>query len=202
MPSELQQNRYDQLIRRVGGIIGPGSKVSEAISELFPMIDVENVPGELLALMGTRMVLGNTNRGQQAAEHARGQLFNPADSGTIITLTTLSARSDSAQLIQMGIVDTPLVTLNVTRAARDSRWDLTSAVVGQMREDNDAALEPAASFVARIGTAESTIFQDPNGLAVLSPGFGFQVTTTVVNTRITLGFMWRERAAEQSELSF
>ncbi len=48
MGQELQQNRYDQLIRRVGGIIGPGSKVVEALGELFPVIDVENVPGELL----------------------------------------------------------------------------------------------------------------------------------------------------------
>jgi len=56
--TELQQNRYDQLLRRVGDLKGPGSKVNDVLQELFPTIDVENVPGELLFLMGTHIGLG------------------------------------------------------------------------------------------------------------------------------------------------
>ena len=56
---EVQQNRWDQLIRRVSGSIGPGSRVSETLSELLPVMDVERVPGELLRLMGTDVAMAS-----------------------------------------------------------------------------------------------------------------------------------------------
>ena len=38
--SQLQQSRYDQLLRRVGDLKGPGSKVNDVLHELFPMFDL------------------------------------------------------------------------------------------------------------------------------------------------------------------
>lgn len=200
--SEIQQTRYDHLLRRVAGLIGPGSKVGDAITELLPTIDVENVPGELLALMGTRVALGHTTETGVAAVNQRSQLFNPEGSSTIITLTTLFVETANVQRIQFGLVDTALTTLSNVRAFRDSRLPLGPVTVGQIRTDTDAAIEPVGSFGFVAAVNESIAISDPNGVAVLSPGFGLQVTTATVNTNLIVGYLWRERPAEQSELSF
>ncbi len=202
MTSELQQNRYDQLIRRVGGIIGPGSKVSEAISELFPMIDVERVPAELLALMATRLATGHTQEAPVAAVNQRSQLFNPTGSNTIITCTQLSFRSNSDQQIQFGLVDVALGTLNNTRGPRDSRFDLGPFTVGEMRNGTNAGIAPVEAFTVFVQADVGLQVKDENALFVITPGFGLQATTTAQNTRLNCAYMWRERGAEQSELNF
>ena len=85
--TELQQNRYDRLLRRVGGLIGAKSMVNDALGELFPMLEVENVPGELLALLGTQLGWCSASLGPSVGNFNHHQLFNPADSGVVITVT-------------------------------------------------------------------------------------------------------------------
>ena len=203
--SELQQNRYDRLIRRVGGIVGTGSQVSEVIHELFPMIDVEDVPAELLVLMGTRIALGQTDNAAVAANQQRSQLFNPAGSNAILTCTQISIRSSVAQAIRFGIVDVALTNLTNTRAFRDGRLPFGPAIistVGEMRDDASAAAALVQAYLVFVPANESVVIKDDNSVAVLSPGTGLQVTTTTLNTSLTVGYLWRERPAEQSELNF
>jgi len=93
--NEIQQTRYDRLIRRVAGIIGPGSKVSEVLTELFPVLDVESVPSELLILAGTNTCFGGGQFQAMAGQSPKMGLFNPADSNTILVLTHVYVSTDT-----------------------------------------------------------------------------------------------------------
>jgi len=197
---ELQQNRYDQLIRRVGGLIGGGSKVSEALSELFPTIDVEQVPGELLALGGTSLHLGGTDQLGQAALTTRIQLFNPAGSGKLITVTQVSIHVVALNIIRFGVTNTALLTGLGVERFRDSRFGIAQSGAGQIRDEFTVATTDADGLVL-LPANTNRQFKDRNGLAVLSPGFGYEFGTAVVNNRLGVTFWWRERVAEQSELN-
>ncbi len=199
--TELQQNRYDQLMRRLGDLKGPGSKVSEVLTELFPVVDVERVPSELLALMGTRVAWGRVIVAAVAAQNSRAQLFNPAGSGKLITVTRLYPRVTVLDAVEMGTLGVALANLSAVSRYRDSRFGTTLQPVGQLREDTNVGATPATfRFNAQI--TESLPIDDENDIAVLSPGFGLVVSTASVNIGLVVSFMWRERTAEPSELNF
>ena len=201
MASDLQQTRYDQLIRRVGGIIGPGSKVSEALSELFPVIDVENVPAELLALSRTALGQGSTLQNPSAGDNNISQLFNPVGSGILITVTSLIFSSNTLQGIEYATTETPLTTGTGNEIPRDTRSGVTGGIVGQIREVQQVgSLSPFGQIV--VSPNVSVFLENERGLFVLSPGTGLSVGTTTVNTVMRVNYMWRERVALESELLF
>jgi len=196
---EVQQTRWDRIIRRVSGSIGPGSRVSETVSELFPMIDVERVPGELLLLGGTQMCLGQSSTNPSAVLFPLSSVFNPANSGQLITITHIRVSSNVAQSGQGG------PSLNIlanpgTQAVRDTRRGPVGQPVGQVL--TELLLAPAPNFYrfALRGNVDLVI-EDPNGIAVLGPGTSFILGGTSINTALRVGYMWRERPAELAELS-
>jgi len=195
----LQQNRYDQLLRRVGGIIGPGSKVGSVVTDLFPMIDVENVPAELYALMGTKMGWGGANQAAFAGLVNRVQLFNPAGSGLLVTVTRMDITSATGQNIAMGLVDTELTNVP-SEQLRDGRQFASPLPAAQLRIDTIAGAAPLNWRSQLLGGRPFTIL-DKQGIAVLSPGTGLQLSAIAQNTNLITGWMWRERPAEQSELT-
>ena len=199
--SELEQNRYDQLIRRVGGIVQTGSMVSEVISDLLPVIDVERVPGELLLLGGTRLCFGSTNLAGAAGESARVQLFNPADSGTIITVTGIIFGSSTGQTIRIGRNATALASGVGTETFRDTRLAILNRPTGQIRQESLAALVDINIHYQVVSGVTIQLTQN-NDIAVLGPGQGLDTGTQTNATVIRVTYLWRERAAEQSELQF
>ncbi len=199
--SELQQNRYDQLVRRLGDLKGPGSKVNDVITELLPTLDVESVPGELLALMGTRIAIGHTKRGGVAAVFNQSQLFNPAGSGKLITLTRVDLQSGTAQDIFYGLVTTALATDTGVARFRDGRFGVIAQPIGQTRFGTAGAVSPAVGIITTSSTPDQFL-EDENGVFVLPPGFGAQFTCEDANTALTVGYVWRERQAEPSEFNF
>jgi len=200
--TEIQQNRYDQLIRRVGGLIGAGSKVSEVIAELFPMIDVENVPGELLALMGTRLCFGGASIAAVPLNISRLQLFNPADSGMIITLEEVYVTTQNTDSYRFGINQILLANNPNDGVFRDTRFGISNRPVGQVRNQSDNPTPAPVNGRVRQLAETLWILNNPNGVAVLSPGHGWQISPTNINSTLTATFFWRERVAETSELSF
>jgi len=198
---QLNQSRYDQLLRRIGDLKGQGSKVSTVLEDLFPVLDVENVPIEMLALMGTRVAFGTMSRGPSGLDVQRIQLFNPIGSQQLVTITKVDVTSELAQQINYGVVTTALATNPATQRFRDSRFGLTNRPVAEIRFDGSGAITPVQAIV----TVEASVNQaltDPNGIAVLSEGFGLQFTSTIFGTGLTCTFQWRERVAEPSELNF
>jgi len=110
MTFEVQQTRWDRIIRRVSGSIGPGSRVSETLSELFPVLDVERVPGELLLLGGTAICVGANDNSGAAGQVARHQIFNPVGSGVIATVSKLIVASTVTQHFRAATSLIPLTT--------------------------------------------------------------------------------------------
>jgi len=196
--TEIQQNRYDALIRRVNNIVAPGSMVADALSELFPMIDVENVPIELLALMGTIVATAGSILSPSAADINKHQLFNPVDSHALLVLTTLVVSTGVAGNAELATTAVPLTddVGNVIR--RDTRSSGALTVVGQNRSLQSAAGIPSiVNF--RLEQNVAFTLQDPNGLFVLFPGFGVTFSPTTANVQSICQFFWRERVFEPSE---
>jgi len=200
--SEIQQNRYDQLIRRVGGLIGPGSKVSEVISELFPVFDVENMPGELLRLAGTRLCIGGGFLAGVAAQASTAVLENPAGSGMLLTLERVDLASDSISTVRWGVQNGFRATAVAigTEDFRDVREFAPDQPTANVRQISEVALANGTNQT-RILASTAWILDPPNGVCVLPPGTSFEIGLGTNDVSIFYGFSWRERVAEQSELN-
>lgn len=197
--AEIQQTRYDKILRRVCGLIGPGAKVQDALSELFPVIDVEDPPANLLALGGTRMAVGRSLQSSTAGQVNMSMLRNPGGSNMIITLTDVRFYSTTAQLIVCGPTLNTYTTQELT-AFTDGRLFGAQLPIGEVRH----GLSPAAGVDFWNDRAENTTFKvyaPPNAVAVLTPGTAWSVSNTVVNTLLAVSYTWTERVAEESELN-
>jgi len=201
--AEINQNRWDQLVRRVAGIVGPGSKVNNAIGDLFPMLDVENLPGELYLLAGTRLGTGGVQQIGAAGQSARIQLFNPAESGLIVTLTTalITVQPAAANTIRYVIRETAESTNDLGIRVRDTRLGVGTRPTAQVRSTSNATVL-AGTGEFRLLSNVPLQLADPNGVVVLGPGTGITFNTVTVAQTLTVAFWWRERAAEASELLF
>jgi len=200
MTYEVQQTRWDRIIRRVSGSIGPGSRVSETISELFPMVDVERVPGELLLLGGTGIAHGGGTIAATAGQLPGGALFNPPGSGSLITITGVRVTFGADSVVRWGTVIVERGAVVSTQLFRDMRRLPPNLPVGSIRQIDEVAAAPGTN---QLDLKADTILhlEDPNGVAVLSPGSGFEIGNNVQTDRIRFSFLWRERPAEESELS-
>jgi len=198
--TDLQTFRYDQLLRRVGGIIGPGSKVKEVIPELFPMLDVERVPIELLWLSGWRVAWGGVTSAAIAAEFPKVELFNPVGSGKMFSVTDFNV---SAPVLTVLTWTTTNVSFPVTvspEKLRDTRRGAFEKPTGQIRTLSSAG-QTVATNVTRLISNVPFHFRDDNGIAVLFPGTGLELGGNVAADSISANFVWRERIIEPSELT-
>ena len=201
MTFEVQQTRWDRTIRRVSGSIGPGSRLGETLGELFPTMDVELVPGELLALGGTKLCCGMAESNNIAAQTSRVQLFNPLDSGNIITVTHVSVFAETVLVfINHAVRQIALANDTSFNRFRDGRFPTPNRPVGQIRIENSVAqTDPDQQF--SVNNTVTRFLEDVNGLAVLPPGSGYEFGTGSNNIAVSVSFRWRERPAEESELS-
>jgi len=199
---EIQQNRYDQLLRRVTGSIGPGSRVSESITELFPMIDVENIPPELLVLAGWDAAFRGTAITASGGDENASQLFNPVGSGKLIVLTKVYIRVSNLSRVNFTMTHTPLTSSNGFGGHRDNRAGdiVSSAAVGNTRIQTGLVINAGGAI--DISTQATEILEDVNGIAILSPGDGWTVGALTPDITLIVSYFWRERTAESSELNF
>lgn len=197
--TELQQNRYDQLLRKVGDLKGPGSKVSEVLTELFPTFDVENLPAELIRLSGARLCWGGGNITAVALEVPTGILANPAGSGKLLTVTDVHFAADGAGRAVWGVTNTIRGTAISTQQFRDTRDIPPNLPTGVIRQIAVAATAVATNQ-SRILALVDLQLSDPAGIAVLAPGTAMEVGVTTILTNLSYSFAWKERAAEPSEL--
>ncbi len=196
MTFEVQQTRWDRIIRRVSGSIGPGSRVSETLSELFPVLDVERVPAELLLLGGTRLAMGSLRVVAAGANFAQVMLRNPGGSGQLITVTEVRISSPTSQRFVIGPTQNTF-TVAGNQAIADTR-EFPNGPTGQVL--GDSLLVFGASFWQPFLLDQEIVVQPPDALAVLAPGTALSVSASVSTSDVTVSFLWRERSAEESEL--
>jgi len=196
----IQQTRYDELLRRTTDQYGGGSKVGEALEDLFPVIEVENAPIELLRATGWNMGMGFVDRTSAVAETNVQQLFNPIGSGHIIVITGCYITVSATGSVNFGPSFTALADGSIGGAQRDLRAGVIRVTVGlTQREDN-----ATASLFGRIIATANIPFklEDQNGVAVLAPGTGFRIATLGTNVTMKTSWIWRERIALGPELNF
>jgi len=199
--TELQQNRYDKLLRRVGGLIGAKSMVSDALGELFPVIDVENQPAENLFLMGTKIAVCGSQLNVNAGDTNHHQLFNPAESQVVAAITSVWVNTNTSQSVRFSPSATAIGTDIGGARVRDLRVGVANIPVCQNRTVQQVGGIPLTFQIRAIADEEIPV-HDPNGIFVLFPGTGLTVATTTVATLSTVNFFWRERVFEGAENQF
>lgn len=196
--TEIQQNRWDRLVRRVAGIVGGGSQVNDTLNELFPTIDVENVPGELLALANMRLGWVSGLLVASVAERNHHQIFNPVNSGTLVVITQVSSFSSVTSIFRFSNFIGALPTLAGNERARDTRRGVLSELTAQHRTDQ-STVSGGLDFQVIAPANTPNVVKDENAISILFPGTGLTVTNQTLNIDSTVSFMWRERAFEPSE---
>jgi len=196
--TEIQQNRWDRLIRRSAGVVGGGSQVNDTLNELFPIMDVENVPGELLALMRIDLGMCSSLLSAVLLDRNHHQLFNPTGSGALLVVTTVEMESPTAQFMRFSNFIGEQATPAGNERRRDTRAGVLANLVAQQRT-GQSTLSGGLDFRMRLEAGVGRTFTDENGIAILFPGTGLTISTEVVNTASVVGFMWRERTFEPSE---
>jgi len=197
--TELQQGRYDQLLRRVGDLKGPGSKVNEVLEDLFPVMEVENTTPELLALTGWRPAWQSTERPASVGDTSGSQLRNPAASGHIMAVTQVVIETDAVTTLQLQLSEV-LFGTPVSGLFRDSRFGTPRSTVGQVSSADGPVSGGGLRFT--LESADRLFLRDDNGMCVLTPGANLNVVTTTRDRLILVNYFWRERIAEPSELNF
>lgn len=198
--NELQQNRYDTLLRRVGGLIGPGSKAGEILSEVFPMIDIEGIKGELQLLGQTYTCMGGGVITGDPGESPRAQLFNPADSNVLLTLTSVMVSHTATDIVRYGRRDIALAASVDTQIFTDFRNPVANLPVGEINQLSSVAL---ANATGQFRLLSNTPFylKNSNDLAILPPNTGWEIGLVLATASLHYTFFWRERVAELSELN-
>lgn len=200
MTNELQTARYDNLVRRLGGLLGPGSKVTETLSELFPVVETENLPSELLYLGGWVLGMNTAITSGLAGQHSKAQVFNPVGTGKIAVVTDCWFDSITAQVIEWQINATPFAGI-VTGATRDTHESFTEGTAVATGATTSAVPTPQAGRF-RIQANETFHFHADQNIAVLAPGSGIEFGCETQATTFNATFFWRERVALPSELNF
>jgi len=197
---QILQGRYDRLLRRTTAQVGFGSKVGEALEDLFPTLDVEQAPMELLRASGWKFGSGRVIRVAAAGTENAIQLFNPVGSGQLIVLTHLMVSVGAATDITYGPTFVALTDASVAGSERDTRAGAISPTVGLLQRQDDGVASAFGLF--RGSTTIPQILDDQNGLAVLAPGTGWIIHAAALAQTIRSSWMWRERVAEPEELGF
>jgi len=197
---DLQQARYDQLVRRVGGLYGGGSKVTEVLPEMFPVLELENTTPELLALSGWRTAWQSTERPASVGDTTRSQLSNPPNSGVIAAVTMLLISSDVTTVVGAEVATVSIGGTPVRGLFRDGRFGVPRNTTLTV-ESVDGGTVGGGLRLQLEGLKQFTL-RDDNGIVVLSPGTRLTVGTLVFNQRLTVNYFWRERAALDSEINF
>ncbi len=199
--TEIQQNRYDQLVRRIANIVSPGSMVGDALNELFPTIEVETLNAELSLLLSWRLGFASQNKLAVAANLNHIQLFNPVGSSHIVVIERIDIRVDADQFVNYALSNLALTNNTSNHALRDTREGILPLPIAQLRDVTQVA--GIASFgLTFVQTNIIQTLQDKRGLFVLAPGTGVTFATTALNTGLMCSLLWRERVAEPAELNF
>jgi len=197
----IQQARYDHLLRRTGAQVGPDSKVGNALEDLFPTLEVENCPIELLRAVGWRMGMGLVDVTAAVGTVNVHDLFNPEGSRHLVVLTrVIITVQGSTGTINWGLSNTQLSGVINTSVERDTRLSTTAETVAQISRQDNGGTPINGGIFALLNTQFN--LEDQNGIAVLAPGSGFRVAVPATGKRMLTSWFWRERVAEPEELNF
>jgi len=196
----IQQSRYDHLLRRTTAQYGGGSKVGEALEDLFPVIEVENTTSELLRTTGWKLGAGQISITPAIGTRAAIQLFNPVGSGHLVVLTGIIFSSATSTEVRGGPSFAALTDTSTPGQQRDTRNGVLTRTVALIQEEDDGLVSNLINI--RTASQVTQTISDPNDIAVLTPGTGWRMTTLGIDILLRMAFFYRERVGQPEEFNF
>lgn len=195
----LQTGRLENLIRRWGSIKGGGSILSETLGDVFPVLDLENLPPELRFPAGISMISGGASVTGAVGKLGALGITNRPDSGMILTITKINVKTAAIQAISFGLRSFTSPVINARNMDSREAQNFNGSVAMFATTDGTGSL---GNFVLDTQAGIDREVTIPHGICVLAPNSAFQVTASITNTLLRVMFFGYVRLAEPSELSF
>ena len=199
--NEILEGRYGLLLSKLLSMKGADSGAPQLSGDVVPALILESDPPEWAALAGTRLCCGHN----QAAAGGAGNrtqigLLNPANSGIIARLELILAGSTAA-VFGFPVRSNPTIGASGANVGvRDTRIQQTPACTVNQKNNTAAA-----------GTTRMVFFPEASAAGgywgklrcdwVIHPGQGIIIDPGNDNQDMQAAFVWRERAANNAELS-
>lgn len=184
----------------------PGDEPSPVLApEVQPVIVVEGERPELMYLEREERFGGSLALGAVAGEFAYAFVVNPAGSQALITVTDVFLAASATSAYDLGEYNPTFVASLAGRLydALDQRIHQTATGqpgLAQFWMGTDPNTGGVTNVVLRVRTLANFLNHvQPN--YVLQPGEGFGIWQDPVNTAFYGGVWWRERRAEDGELT-
>lgn len=194
--NEILVARYSRFMQKLFGMKGDVA-VKQIAGEVMPVIPFF-VGAEMRFLELWDRYGGVSSQPATAAVTSGSRIINPAGSNVIAVIEKvliLSSVADPGIGLDNGLTAS-LANPDVTR-----RLDSRSRAVGNLLTSHATSPVAGNQFGATGVTAGSPtdFIQTDIQEFPLLPGDGLQVRTSVVNTTLTISYVWRERFLEDSE---
>jgi len=163
------------------------------------MIDVENVPAELLLLSGSRLCMGTALLGAGGAGMFGIMLLrNAGNSGIIARLMEVNVTAADGTIVLGPTLNSD--TAIGAEAFADTRIFGEGTALKIQGSNNNLAF--GSNFWAPTTDADSIyVWRPPAAISVIAPGTAFSVGNGAANVALRVNFLWLERAAQPSELN-
>jgi len=198
----IQDELLNRLVRKRLNTV-PG--FSSLTPELMPVFVVEGPEPDHAFEKGIALHSGLALGSALAGNLTNIVLWNPTNSGLLVTVRNFSLRAGTASEIVGGIVALATDRTNLTRTGtRDSRNRVDGIAVTTTR----ARVSWDNTVAALVSTTVNGTFYQNNGTTqtfheipfVLSPGFALAFTCQTANAAMQLCVQWTERPFNPSEL--
>ncbi len=200
--NEILVGRFNRGLQKLFGMKGevPTPQLSSEVSVAFPLFS----GAEFRYLEGWERFGLSVAVGPTAAQFATLRLRNPTASNVIAVIESLQFVTSLADQVNVSrqSIGTDLTTVQVLGNQRvDSRQRPTPTLVSSVQTQVASTDLTSLQGLLASNTA-NTIVQfvgtDIQEIPIL-PGDAVQVTAQVANSKIALGWLWRERFLEESE---
>lgn len=198
--NEIQRYRFGYgLISEFG--LPQGDTPSPIIApEIVPVILLPNGE-ERRALYGERLAACTQSIAAVVGKFSSMRIRNPPASNMLLIIEAAILISNTATVddyvFSTGAATTDLAQLPTApgRSYRDLR--LSGTPTGIVTFDNQSVTLAGANFIKRGRVLGSTEARGP--VAILPPGFAYEVQSALTNTQTSVTFEWRERPYPPSE---
>ena len=163
------------------------------------MIDVENVPAELLLLSGSRLCMGTALLGAGGATFFGQMLLrNDAESGVIARLIEIDVTSPAGTIVLGPTLNSD--TAIGVQAFADTRV-FGEGTALKIQGSNNNLVFGSLFWAPSTAPDGRYVWRPPAAISVIAPGSAFSVSNGSDNESLRVNFLWIERQAQPSELN-
>lgn len=202
--ARLDGGRFNRWVEKFFNIKQAGASVTGVEDSIRPVAPLF-LGQEDRYIQGWNRFAVTTTAPAVAANTTAVEILNPVGSGIIAVIEKLNALPGAVELCQWALQPlatslTTAVPLTISRLdGRGNKNAVCQISQGTTPIPGAGGLPAFRMLATTTGNTEfvATINQEP----ILMPGDGLLVIGELVNTQLSVAFMWRERVLESSELT-